>query len=68
MEQGTGVIIHMCTVRTVRYDATEKGWSRGPGILYICVPYGQSDMMLQRRDGAGDWGYYTYVYRTDSRI
>ena len=68
MEQGTGAIIHMCTVQTVRYDTGKKGWSRGPGLLYIFVPYGQSDIMLQRRNGAGDRGYYTYLYHTDSQI
>ena len=68
MEQGTGAIIHICTIQTVRYDAVQKGWSRGPGLLYIFVPYRQSDMMLYRRDGAGDRGYYTYLYRTGGQI
>ena len=68
MEQGTRAIIHICTVETVRYDAGKKGWSRGPGLSYIFVLYRQSDMMLVRRDGAGDQGYYTYLYCRDSQI
>ena len=67
MEQGTGAIIHICTVLTARHDAAKKGWSRGPGLLYIFVPYGRPERMLLRRDGAGVVGYYTYLYRTDGQ-
>ena len=68
MEQGTGAIIHICTVPTARYDAAKKGWSRGRGLLYIFVLYGRPDRMLLRRDGSGVVGYYTYLYRTDGQI
>ena len=68
MEQETGAIIHICTVRTARKDAAKKGWIRRPGLLYIFVPYGRPERMLLRRDGAGDRGYYTYLYRTDGQI
>ena len=60
MEQGTGAIIHICTVLTDRHDAAKKGWSRGRGLLYIFVPYGRPDRMLLRNDGEGDRGNYTY--------
>ena len=43
---GSWAIIHICTVPTARQDAAKEGWSRGPGLLYIFVPYRRPDMML----------------------
>ena len=62
MEQGSWAIIHICTVRTARHDAAKKGWIRGPGLLYIFVPYGRPDRMLLRRDGGRGRGLlYIFV-------
>ena len=59
---------YIFTVRTARYDAAKKVWSRGRGQLYIFVPYRRPDRMQLRRDGAGVVDNYTYLYRTNGQI